>query len=192
MKIKSVLCLFLICTAIVSTVVWAQNLHGRLESSRQIVKKFADQLKSRLEQAIHDSGPSGAITVCAEVAPVIASDLSQKNQCWVGRTSLKFRNSANAPDKWETRALKAFEKRKADGEPVQKLECYEVVEADGKKQFRYMKAISTKPVCLVCHGENISAETAGVLNSYYPEDNARNFKVGDIRGAFTIIQTLKN
>ncbi|MBL6933600.1 MAG: DUF3365 domain-containing protein, partial [Rhodospirillales bacterium] len=54
-----------------------------------------------------------------------------------------------------------------------------------------MKAIPTdeKP-CLACHGGNISEEVAAKLDDLYPQDKARGYNAGDIRGAFTIRQPM--
>ncbi|MFC1603376.1 DUF3365 domain-containing protein, partial [Pseudomonadota bacterium] len=105
--------------------------------------------------------------------------------------SLKPRNTANTPDPWETSVLKQFDARKAAGEDPKKMEHYEVVTQNGKQLFRYMKAIPTaeKP-CLVCHGSNIKPPIAAALDKLYPQDKARGYKAGDIRGAFTITQPM--
>jgi len=70
----------------------------------------------------------------------------------------------------------------------------EVVEEGGKKEFRFMKAIGMPPLeqmpCLKCHGENIDPKVAAKLDELYPNDKARGYKVGDIRGAFTIRQPM--
>ena len=62
--------------------------------------------------------------------------------------------------------------------------------SDGRKVFRYMKAISTGALCLNCHGADVSADVTRELERLYPKDAARGFRVGDIRGAFSITQTL--
>jgi hypothetical protein len=64
------------------------------------------------------------------------------------------------------------------------------VEVNGQPAFRYMQAIETKKICLVCHGENITAPIAEKLAEFYPDDTAIGFKLGDIRGAFRIVQPL--
>ena len=70
------------------------------------------------------------------------------------------------------------------------MEYYEVVDHDDGKTFRYMKPIPTAKVCLGCHGDSLSAELAAKLDELYPDDQARGFKEGDIRGAFTISKPL--
>ena len=53
-----------------------------------------------------------------------------------------------------------------------------------------MKAIPTAQLCLACHGENIDSITRTRLEKLYPDDQAAGYKVGDIRGAFSITQPL--
>ncbi len=159
--------------------------------TRKAIKEFAGELKGTLKGALKGSGPEGAIQVCNKAAPAISRAIAEKYG-WqkVGRTSLKTRNPANAPDAWEKRVLLEFEKRKASGEPVQKLEHGEIVETANGKVYRYMKAIPTGKVCLTCHGTRIKPELAKRIKTLYPEDRATGFRPGDIRGAFTVIRPL--
>jgi hypothetical protein len=108
----------------------------------------------------------------------------------VARTSLKYRNPDNAPDAWERMVLEQFEERKANGEDPKQMAYADVVKEDGTKQFRFMKAIPTGPVCLACHGETIDAAVEARIQQLYPGDRARGYNAGDIRGAFTIIQPM--
>ncbi len=80
--------------------------------------------------------------------------------------------------------LQQFEQRKQKGEDIATLEYYETTQAG----FRYMKAIPTKGLCLTCHGKTLAEPVKATLAELYPEDKATGFKVGDIRGAFSIIQ----
>ena len=156
-------------------------------ASREAVQKFSATLKEALQQAVQNGGPVNGIAVCHDKAGQIAADLGQQLGMLVGRTSLKVRNSANAADNWELAVLKQFEARKAQGEPADKLEFFAVIDDDqGQKTFRYMKAIPTAALCLNCHGENLKPEVAAKLKELYPNDQARGFKEGDLRGAFTL------
>jgi hypothetical protein len=68
----------------------------------------------------------------------------------------------------------------------------EFTEWEGRKVFRYMKAIPTDEICLNCHGgDTVKPEVAAKLAEFYPDDQARGFSVGDIRGAFTIVQPVE-
>ena len=88
--------------------------------------------------------------------------------------------------------LKQFDARKAQGEPIDKLEFFAVIDDDqGQKTFRYMKAIPTAALCLGCHGEHLAPEVDAKLKELYPNDAARGFKEGDLRGAFTLAKPLQ-
>lgn len=169
----------------------APPVDPNVAQARGITKNFADSLRSELTAGMQAGGPTNAIAVCKDKAPAIAKAEKDKSG-WqkVGRTSLKLRNPSNAPDDWELAVLKKFDQRKAAGEDPAKIEYSEVVAAGGKKTFRYMKAIPTQEVCLACHGEKIDKATAAKLAKLYPKDKARGFKVGDLRGAFTMTKDL--
>jgi hypothetical protein len=55
-----------------------------------------------------------------------------------------------------------------------------------------MKAIAMGEVCLVCHGSNLAPEVAENIERLYPEDQARGFELGELRGAVTITRILDN
>jgi len=159
--------------------------------SEALIKEYMTMLKSELTSALKHAPPEDAINACNQSAPVISAALYEKYGWKIGRTSLKTRNQSNAPDAWEKKILDSFETRRTEGEPVQDLTHQETTNMDGKKTFRYMKAIPTMMLCLDCHGENLSPKVQAKLNEVYPDDKAVNFKHGDIRGAFTISQDVE-
>ena len=168
----------------------SRDLEPHAAESRVVVKEFMQNLKGELQTAMKAGGPVNAIRVCNETAPGIAEALSTQKGWEVGRTSLKVRNPDNAPDVWEEKVLKQFETRKVGGEDPKTLEYFEMVKTDDGKVFRYMKAIPTGEVCLACHGESIAAPVREKLQALYPYDKATGYKVGDLRGAFTITQPM--
>ncbi|TQV66921.1 DUF3365 domain-containing protein [Exilibacterium tricleocarpae] len=151
------------------------------KEARQQVSHFAAELKTTLQTGMASGGPVPAVKLCQLEAPKIAARRGDGG--WqVGRTSLKTRNPDNAPDAWELATLKLFEQRKAAGENIATLEATRMTDTE----FRYMKAIPTGGLCVACHGETLSTPVVEVLNRLYPQDRARGFKKGDIRGAFTL------
>jgi hypothetical protein len=164
---------------------------GLAAEARAAVGRFAEKLKGELMGAIKADGPLKAIEVCNVEAPAIATDASVDG--WsVGRTSLKIRNPKRAPDAWEEAVLKEFEAAKANGADPKTLEKSEIVEKDGARTFRFMKAIPTAAEpCLACHGDSIKEPVKAKLAELYPADHATGYKEGDIRGAFTLAKTLK-
>lgn len=192
---KAVSIALLCCLPAAAPLAQQDELQQRANESRAVVKQFMGKLKGELGRAMKSGGPVEAINVCNKVAPAIAKAESEKHGWDVGRTSLKTRNPNNAPDAWEKKVLMAFEKRAAEGENPANMVHFEVVEQDGKKVFRYMKAIGMPPLnkmpCLKCHGENIDPKITAKLDELYPNDQARGYKPGMIRGAFTITQPME-
>lgn len=166
------------------------DMNALKDEAKSVVMSFGGPLKKALGGAMQEGGPVNAIAVCNEKAPGIAAAAAKKSGWSVGRTSLKLRNPGNEPDAWELGVLKMFEERKAKGEKPATIAHGEVVETNGKKQFRFMKAIGTEAVCVNCHGDTLKPEVAAKLDGLYPDDQARGFSVGDIRGAFTLSKDL--
>ena len=165
------------------------DLDAYTRASRVVIEALSEDLQAELKGAMKASGPVAAIEVCSEKAPAIARQHEEDKGWEVGRTSLKFRNPDNAPDAWELTVLQSFEARKAGGEDPAQIDHAAYVVQDGKRVFRYMKAIPTAEICLSCHGgTDVKPEVAAKLAEFYPDDQARGFKAGDIRGAFTIVQ----
>jgi len=171
---------------IFSTAINAASKEQMIVESKQSIKQYASQLKARLQQGMKAGGPVNAIHVCNTAAAEISRQVSDQQGWEIARTSLKVRNSNNKPDAWETRVLHDFEQRMKKGEAIEKLDFSEITNKDGQHVFRYMKAIPTKGICLSCHGDKLSPDVAKKLHELYPEDQATGFKMGDIRGAFSI------
>ncbi len=170
----------------------ASNLDARIATARASVKQLATDLKKHLKAALETAGPVHALPVCKTIAPALARSLSTNGSFTIRRTALKLRNPDNAPDDFERRVLEMFDKKIKAGEPAAKMEYSEVVEAGGKKLFRYMKAIPTaKKPCLACHGSKITARVREHIKELYPQDQATGFKAGDLRGAFSVTQTIR-
>ncbi len=183
--------MFIILSFAVLSIANAGNYSAQVDDSRATAAEFMQTLKQELQSGMQEGGPVNAISVCNLSAPGIASTYSVRKRWDVGRTSLKLRNPNNAPDAWERSVLESFEERRTKGEDTAKMEYHEVVREDGEKKLRYMKAIPTAKVCLVCHGKEVDSTVRTRIDKLYPEDKATGYEVGDIRGAFTISQPLK-
>lgn len=171
--------------AAITTVPAADDPITLSEQSRNIIQTFASRLQNELQQAMTEGGVVQAIDICKVRAPAIAAELSRDG--WlIKRTSLKPRNPLNAPDAFERQTLLDFEAKKAQGWAVEKLAYYKMREVDDSIEFRYMKAIPVQTMCLTCHGEDIPADVLQKLDVAYPNDQARGYQAGDIRGAFSL------
>ena len=150
------------------------------------IKDLSTHLKEALMSALQDGGPVEAISVCKLVAPTIADEMSKKYSLDIHRTSLRVRNLENEADSWETGVLQNFETRLKTGEAIQSLTFIEKVDSDLGYDWRYMKAIPTDKVCLSCHGSKIALPVSKIIDKNYPNDMATGYKMGDIRGAFSV------
>ncbi len=169
----------LFCAALLSTAAAATADDRELEAAA-IAGKFVGQLKPQLKQALQTGSPAQAIQVCADVAPAIAAALSGETGWSVKRVSLKPRNPNATPDEWERDQLRRFDEAVKAGASVQPVS--EVVEG----RLRYLAPQRVAPLCLVCHGEAVDAQTAAALQHYYPEDTAIGYRPGDVRGAISL------
>jgi len=188
MKYLLLFCSALLISSCNQQTISYKEIEHRTDASKGMVKEFGKKLKGKLQTAMKSGGPVAAIKVCNEQAPLIAQELSENSGWDIHRTSLKPR--ATKPDAWETRMMQVFEKQREKGDEYKRLFVQDIVEVDGKPTFRYMQAIETKKVCLICHGENIAPAITTKIKELYPQDTATGFKLGDIRGGFSITQPL--
>ena len=175
--------LFLV--SIISGPAFADEIDDMVATSKELINQFSTMLKQELVTAINEGGTANAISRCNIKAPEISSALA-KDGWSIGRTSLKIRNPDNAPDEFENNILNGFEEKKAAGQDINSLAYYKLTEIGNRSEFRYMKAIPVGEMCLQCHGEFISEPVLAKLKELYPDDEAVNFQLGDIRGAFTL------
>ena len=144
--------------------------------------QLGSRLKARLQAAIQGDGPVAAIEVCAVEAPQIAAEVSAASGFDVGRTALRVRNPANAPDEREAAVLDAWIASIDAGTPAAELDAH----VEEGESFLWMKPIVTEPVCLMCHGKSLPEAVAAAIAERYPGDRATGFEAGDLRGAFTV------
>ena len=161
----------------------AAGTPDRIAAGREIAQDFGTELRSALEAAMAEGGPLAAIRVCNEEAPAIARAAAEQWGANVGRTSTRLRNPANAPDAHERAVLADFAAIVAAGDAEPPLDRLETL-PDGR--VRYMSAIIVQPPCLACHGDNLAPQVAEAIDALYPEDEARGYALGELRGAFTI------
>lgn len=158
-----------------------------LEEARSLPTKMVPRLLEVLTEEINKGGHANAISVCRDRAPQMAKGLSDQTGWGIRRVSLKNRNPRAVPDAWERSVLEEFDRRLAAGEDPVKMDKHEVVTVDGRKVFRYMKALPTNDLCLSCHGtaDKISPDVQAKVREIYPEDKATGYGLKQIRGAIT-------
>lgn len=171
----------------------AEQQQAMKREAQQVAKELVSTLGAALKQALSESGPEAAISVCRDTAPLIANSLSRRTGWKVGRVSLKVRNPLiGQPDAWEQKILQRFDYEAAGGASAAKLVAAEIVTEPQAEYFRFMKALPVKPLCLTCHGtERTIPESVQIrLAKEYPNDKATGYAAGQIRGAVSIKRQL--
>lgn len=144
------------------------------EAGAAAVMPFKKSLKTALVAGL-EQGPVNAISVCQLEAPKLA-DAASSGGVRVGRTSRKLRNPSNAPKPWMEPLLDRYESDPESREPAVVLIDDDTV--------GYVEPIFLQPLCVTCHGETLAPEVAAKIDELYPNDEARGYAAGDLRGVF--------
>ncbi len=172
----------------------AQDTASLLDDTRKTALPLLPQVVGTMQKAVKEGGVVGAIPVCKEKAPQMLQSLRERTGWQIQRVSLKVRNAkTGVPDTWEALQLADFNIRAQSGERPDQLEAYEIVtEGDGRRYFRYAKALPVVDVCTNCHGplDTLSPELQAALKKDYPQDQATGYRVGQIRGALVVKRPL--
>lgn len=116
--------------------------------------------------------------VCRPVG-MRAMQLSQENGWQVEQIATKYRNPAHAPDGPQAQmALAKFE------QDAHLMGFWDREIKAGEAGTRYYRRINVEASCLACHG--LKERRPQFVESNYPQDLAYNFRVGDLRGMYSV------
>lgn len=161
-----------------------------LEAAETAARTAASQLGSRLVRELFAAIEAGggkyeaAVDACAGMAQRITEEEAEKAGLRIRRIALRNRNPDNAPDAWERKVLEEWERT---GE--YRAGHSEVVSVEGGgRELRRMQPIVLMKVCENCHGpkESIPDAVEETIAKHYPGDRAKDFRAGDLRGAFSM------
>lgn len=170
----------------------AAVLGPKLAAAREATHRHAEELRVNLFQALKAGGAKAAVGACTSIAPEIDGKITESSGFEIGRTALKIRNPENAPDAWEKAQLEQFVKKLGAGADYKALEAYDVsTTAEGQKLFRYMRPIMMREPCLACHGPSVAQDIKAEIARTYNDDKAVGFNLGELRGAFTLVQVIE-
>lgn len=173
----------LILGLMVGSIAFGEEQDNMESQARDITRQFVSNLLPTLQGALASGGPVEAIKVCSVRAPEIADELGADTGWSIRRVSLQARNNEKAiPDQWERNMLRQFEDQQRDGLLPEALNKAAVVDGE----FRYLQAQLTMPLCLTCHGTNLSNDVSNALRQHYPDDLAIGYEVGEVRGAISL------
>ncbi|NOZ13486.1 MAG: DUF3365 domain-containing protein [Acidobacteria bacterium] len=151
--------------------------------------RLQNTLKTQLIAAMQEQGLKGAVDFCSSEALKLTEDVNLYYQgiLNIKRTSLKFRNPANKPDKFEKQALLLLRKNMAaSGTPPDHL--VQKISGNGQIKYRYYKPLLIRSTCLGCHGneKKIKPEILKMIKEKYPEGTATGYVKGQLRGVIRV------
>ena len=155
-----------------------------IEKGQAIAAATFAELSGKLTAAIEEKGIAGAMEYCNLVALPLVDSLSQVHNATIRRTSLKVRNLKDEPQNWEQEILTDFEKKAQQGEALKP-----VIRQPDDRTVAFAAPIKVLPLCLKCHGTvgtDISDGDYQTIQALYPQDQAINYKEGDLRGMWSI------
>ncbi|MGE3966396.1 MAG: DUF3365 domain-containing protein [Planctomycetota bacterium] len=155
----------------------------RAQKAREVAMAFGKALLGELTAAIEAQGPVAAIAVCNERAPGLAA-AAATSEFRVRRIGTRVRNRAtNTPTESERAILTKMESMEPDT-----LRSAALEESPNGVPAVYVPILVASPMCLMCHGDQatLAADVRAKLASLYPDDEATDYAVGDLRGAFVV------
>ncbi|MCA1903903.1 MAG: hypothetical protein CV045_01555 [Cyanobacteria bacterium M5B4] len=138
-----------------------------------------DQMRSGLASTLEGMTEEPTIgtfkAVCAPVGKQ-AQQIAQENGWQLRQVSDKYRNPLHKPQNLtEETALAEFREHPD-------LQGFWQQDEQG---VRYFRRINVEASCLACHG--VKEDRPSFVKSKYPEDLAYDFRVGDLRGMYSLI-----
>lgn len=149
------------------------------EQGRSISQEMQGILLANVSGAIQVGGPSHAVSFCNTRAHSLTDSISKKYKVQISRISDKNRNVLNAANQSETALIDVMKKNGLQDT---------VMTSQGVTTY-YSTIKTGMPACLKCHGspENeIEPTTLSKIDSLYPNDKAKNYRMGDFRGLWKI------
>jgi hypothetical protein len=154
------------------------------------VEKLKIELKRNIQSQIKNGGLSKALSFCSENAQILTTKIESSigQGIKIKRISKKFRNLKNAPDYIDTLAYSYFDQMY---DRDKKYPSHWIAKLRNKQNhddvyYRYYHPIKVKKSCLNCHGTNIDNNLLKEIRMRYPNDQAVQFKINDLRGFFVV------
>jgi hypothetical protein len=170
----------------------SENKHevseNQLAGMRETAMDYMKELKGVLIEQIQTGGVLQAVSVCSDTAQVLTNEFGLSKGLFIRRVSLKNRNTNNYPDDFEKGVLNRFQLLHQNNGLTSETEYAEITTEDDIKYLRYLKPIVIQAECLNCHGNesDMIPEVNKLITQKYPDDEAKGYKTGDLRGAVSI------
>lgn len=140
--------------------------------------ELLDGMRSSLASTLKGTDEKPTLETFKEVCKPVgmrAKQLSQEKTWDVKQVAEKYRNPAHAPTAREAIALEKF---------AENPDLFGFWETTDQETF-YYRRINVEATCLKCHGPK--AERPDFVKQRYPQDQAYDFEVGDLRGMYRVV-----
>jgi hypothetical protein len=169
----------------------ADILNEGKRKSELLADSAQSLLFAELKRVISEQGIEAAIPYCHSNAYRLVTSVAENNGTTIKRVSLKTRNPNNKPDATELEILEAYSYVSEQNMALTE----EVRFSEDKRYVLYTKPISIQSaLCLNCHGtigSEVLPTVADKIISLYPNDQAIGYKLGDLRGMWSIKMPLQ-
>lgn len=163
------------------TAALAQTDPTQLSKAVQEIEQL-DAMRSGLASTLKGRTEEPTLQTMKEVCRPVgmrAMELSQENGWQVKQIASKYRSPAHAPD--DLHASMALAKFQQDPELVG---FWDRETINNQAGTRYYRRINVEQSCLACHG--LRNQRPQFVKDNYPQDLAYNFRVGDLRGMYSV------
>ncbi len=163
------------------TAAFAQTDPAALSKAVQEIE-FLDAMRSGLASTLEGKSEEPTLQTMKEVCRPVgmrAMQLSQENGWQVKQIASKYRNPDHAPA--DLHARMALAKFQQDPELVG---FWDRETINNQAGTRYYRRINVEQSCLACHG--LKNQRPQFVKDNYPQDLAYNFRVGDLRGMYSV------
>jgi hypothetical protein len=151
---------------------------------KEIAQATMKELAGNLMKQMKLGGPKLAVPFCNAAAYPLTDKIAKKYNVSIKRTSHKIRNPKNSPNSEESKIIKNYLVSLDKEESIKP-----VVKIEADKKVHFYAPIILDKKCIACHGtvgKEVSKQTDSIIKSFYPTDKATGFKVGDLRGVWSI------
>jgi hypothetical protein len=141
-------------------------------------------LLAKVAAAMQEGGPANAVDYCSARALPLIDSLALAYDCSIRRATDRNRNPADTLLAREQNVWDDYTAQKAGQAPMKSR-----IVVAGDTVYYYRPIAIGMPACLQCHGQpdtDINTATLAALKTKYPEDRATGYRMGDLRGMWSL------
>jgi hypothetical protein len=155
-----------------------------LALGNQITNTAQKTLLHHVGSAMKMGGPIAAIQYCNINAMTITDSLSETQNATISRVTDRTRNKNNSLAEEDMGIWGHYKTGEINVQMGDTL-----IDISDKKVY-YKPIYIANPACLNCHGQSgtdVIDVTVAKLDEFYPEDKAREYNLGELRGMWKVV-----